>query len=124
MSETRTLQDLAERYIATWNETDPAARRLLVDDLWAKDGSYTDPLVAVEGREAVDATLAAVQGQFPGLVFTLGGPVDAHHDIARFTWELGPQGGEALVIGFDVLVADADGRIAQVHGFLDKVPSA
>ena len=124
MHETRTLQDLAERYIATWNETDPAARRLLVDDLWAKDGSYTDPLVAVEGREAVDATLAAVQGQFPGLVFTLGGPIDTHHDIARFTWELGPQDGEALVIGFDVLVADADGRIAQVHGFLDKVPSA
>ncbi|MEZ0068679.1 hypothetical protein ABIA32_004713 [Streptacidiphilus sp. MAP12-20] len=118
-----TLQDLAERYIAAWNETDPAARRKLVDETWAEDGSYTDPLVAAEGRDAIDATLGAVQTQFPGLVFRLGGPVDAHHDIARFTWELGPAGGEALVIGFDVLVADADGRIAQVLGFLDKVPS-
>lgn len=119
-----TLQDLADRYIAAWNETDPAARRRLVDAGWAEDARYTDPLVVAEGRDAVDATLGAVQAQFPGMVFRLGGPVDAHHDIARFTWELGPAGGEALVVGFDVLVADAEGRIAQVHGFLDKVPAA
>jgi hypothetical protein len=119
-----TLQDLADRYIAAWNETDADARRRLVDASWAEDARYTDPLVVAEGRDAVDATLAAVQAQFPGLVFRLGGPVDAHHDIARFTWELGPADGEALVVGFDVLVADAEGRIAQVHGFLDKVPAA
>ena len=71
------------------------------------------------GREQIDATIAAVQGQFPGLAFTLAGPVDAHHDIARFTWNLGDE----LVIGFDVLVLDADGRIATVYGFLDKVPA-
>ncbi|MEY9846878.1 nuclear transport factor 2 family protein [Streptacidiphilus sp. MAP5-3] len=119
-----TAQELAERYIAAWNETDPAARRKLVDETWAEDGSYTDPLVVAEGRDAVDATLGAVQAQFPGLRFRLGGPVDAHHGIARFTWELGPaDAAEPLVIGFDVLVADADGRIAQVLGFLDKVPS-
>ena len=117
-------QELVERYLATWNEADPAARRLLVDELWAEDGRYTDPLVDAEGRDAIDATIGAVLAQFPGLVFTLGGPVDAHHHIARFTWELGPAGGEALVIGFDVLSTDAEGRIAEVHGFLDKVPSA
>jgi hypothetical protein len=118
------LQDLVDRYLAGWNETDPAARRLLVDALWAEDGRYTDPLVAATGRADISAVIGAVQGQFPGLVFTLAGPVDAHHDLARFTWELGPRGGEALVVGFDVLVADADGRIAAVHGFLDKVPTA
>jgi hypothetical protein len=121
-----TPQELAERYLAAWNETDPAARRKLVDDAWAEDGSYTDPLVVAEGRDAIDATLGAVQAQFPGLRFRLGGPVDAHHGIARFTWELGPADApdaEPLVIGFDVLVADAEGRIAQVLGFLDKVPS-
>ncbi|MFE7188136.1 nuclear transport factor 2 family protein [Kitasatospora sp. NPDC057541] len=117
------LRQLAARYLAAWNETDPAARRKLVDDAWAEDGSYTDPLAAVSGREAVDALIGAAQAQFPGLVFTLG-PVDAHHDIARFTWNLGPAGEEPLVIGFDVLVADAAGRIASVYGFLDRVPGA
>ncbi|MEV7776829.1 nuclear transport factor 2 family protein [Kitasatospora sp. NPDC088351] len=117
------LQQLAGRYVATWNETDPATRRKLIDELWAEDGSYTDPLAAVTGRDGVDALIGAAQEQFPGLEFTLG-PVDAHHNIARFTWNLGPAGAEALVIGFDVLVAGPDGRIASVHGFLDRVPGA
>jgi hypothetical protein len=66
-----------------------------------------------------------VQQQFPGLVFALGGPVDANHHQARFSWHLGPAGGEPVVIGFDVAVLDADGaRIRAVHGFLDKVPAA
>ncbi|WP_035799954.1 nuclear transport factor 2 family protein [Kitasatospora mediocidica] len=119
------LQQLADRYIALWNETDPATRRKLVDDIWAEDAGYTDPLVEVVGRDAFDTVIGAVQSQFPGLVFTLGsGGVDTHHNIARFTWDLGPAGGEALVVGFDVLVATADGRIGAVHGFLDRVPSA
>jgi hypothetical protein len=54
-------------------------------------------------------------------VFRVGPSVDAHHDLVRFTWELGPAGGEAVVVGTDVAVLDGDGRIRQVHGFLDKV---
>ena len=118
-----TLQQLAERYLAVWNETDPAARRKLIDEVWAEDGRYTDPLAAVVGRDAIDALIGAAQAQFPGLEFTLG-PVDAHHDIARFTWNLGPAGAEPVVIGLDVLAATPEGRIATVHGFLDRVPGA
>ncbi|MET9022576.1 nuclear transport factor 2 family protein [Actinopolymorpha sp. NPDC004070] len=115
--------ELVERYIATWNETDPAARRAGVEAVLAEDGTYTDPLVDVAGHDAFDATIAAVQAQFPGLEFRLGGGVDTHHDIARFTWELGLAGGEALVVGFDVAVRGEDGRIRAVLGFLDKVPA-
>jgi hypothetical protein len=114
-----TVNDLVARYLETWNETDPAARRKAIEELWAEDGVYVDPIAAAAGPGQIDAMIAAVQGQFPGLVFTLAGPVDAHHDIARFTWSLGGD----LVIGFDVLVLDADGRISKVHGFLDKVPA-
>ncbi|OKJ08283.1 nuclear transport factor 2 family protein [Kitasatospora sp. CB01950] len=117
------LQNLTERYIAAWNETDPTARRKLVEDAWATDGTYTDPLVATRGHDEFDSTLAAVQSQFPGLAFRLAGPVDAHHNVARFTWHLAPEGtDEPLVIGFDVLTATEDGRVASVVGFLDRVP--
>jgi hypothetical protein len=58
------------------------------------------------------------------MTFWLAGPVDAHHDQARFSWELGPADAEALVVGFDVAQRNADGRLALVLGFLDKVPSA
>ena len=68
----------------------PGRRRGLVDSLWAADGSYTDPLADAHGREEIDGLIGAVQGQFPGLVFRLGGPVDANHNQARFSWHLGP----------------------------------
>ncbi|MCX5211997.1 nuclear transport factor 2 family protein [Kitasatospora sp. NBC_00240] len=117
------LQQLAERYIATWNEADADARRKLVGELWSEDGDYTDPLMAVTGPDAISAAIGAARAQFPGLVFTLG-TVDAHHNLARFTWDLGPAGADALIVGFDVLVADTEGRIASVLGFLDRVPTA
>ena len=119
------FDELAERYIAAWNETDPAARERAVAELYAADARYVDPLVDAAGREAIAATIGAVQGQFPGFVFRLVGPVDAHHDQARFRWELGPAGApEAPVAGFDVAVRDADGRLASVFGFLDRVPAS
>lgn len=115
---------LAERYIAAWNETDPTACRRAVDELYAEDARYVDPLAEAQGREAIAATIGAVQQQFPGYRFRLVGPVDAHHDQARFTWELGPEGAEAPIIGFDVATTDGQGRLQNVLGFLDKVPAA
>ncbi|MFE0148611.1 nuclear transport factor 2 family protein [Nonomuraea sp. NPDC059007] len=117
------INELVKRYLAAWNRTDAEARRAELAEVFADDAVYTDPLVSVRGRDGLDATIAAVRGQFGGLVFSLGGPVDAHHDIARFTWHLGPEGGEPLAIGFDVAVIGEDGRIARVLGFLDKVPA-
>ena len=114
-----TVSELVASYLETWNETDPAARRKAIDELWAPDGVYTDPMAVAAGRDQVDATIAAVQAQFPGLAFTLASPVDSRDDVARFTWNLGDE----LVVGFDVLVVDADGQIANVYGFLDKVPA-
>jgi ketosteroid isomerase-like protein len=118
------MQEIIKRYLDAWNETDGSVRRELVASLWAADGSYTDPLADVRGPDAIAGLIGAAQQQFAGLVFTLGGPVDANHNQARFTWHLGPAGGEPVVIGFDVVVLSEDGRIASVHGFLDKVPAA
>jgi hypothetical protein len=114
---------LADRYLAAWNEADPAARRALVEEVFAEDVTYTDPMAEVAGRDALDATIAAVQGRFPGWVFRLAGPADAHHDQVRFTWHLGPEGAEPPVVGSDVAVTDGDGRIRTVLGFLDRVPA-
>ena len=119
------MQEMVERYLAAWNEKDAERRRGLVDALWTEDGSYTDPLADARGRAEIDGLIGAVQQQFPGFVFTLGGPVDAHHEQARFTWHLGPEGAaEPIVIGFDVAVLNGGGQIRSVYGFLDKVPAA
>ncbi|AGZ40461.1 nuclear transport factor 2 family protein [Actinoplanes friuliensis] len=118
-----TFDTTVQRYLDVWNTTDPAERLSRITEVFTPDVRYVDPLAAVEGHEALNQLIGAAQGQFPGMVFTPGGPSDAHHDQARFTWQLGPAGGEALVIGFDVAELGSDGRIRTVLGFLDRVPS-
>ncbi|GGO84627.1 nuclear transport factor 2 family protein [Wenjunlia tyrosinilytica] len=119
------FDQLVDRYIAVWNESDTARRADAVAAVFAEDGTFTDPLSDVRGHEGLEAVIAGVQKQFPGFVLRRGGPVDGHHGIARFTWELAPEaGGEALVVGFDTVVVGEDGRIATVLGFFDKVPAA
>jgi SnoaL-like domain len=118
------MNDVAERYLACWNETDSQARRKLIDEAWTESATYSDPLAEVSGRQAISELISMAQAQFPGMVFTRAGDVDAHHSQARFRWSLGPQGAESLVDGFDVIVVDAEGKIATVLGFLDKVPAA
>jgi hypothetical protein len=114
---------IAAGYIDCWNERDAAARAAAIEKLWADDARYTDPLTDAAGRAAIGATVAAVQQQFPDFVFRLSGPVDGHHDQCRFSWELGPAGGEAPVAGSDVALVGADGTLRAVLGFLDRVPA-
>ncbi|MDQ2837802.1 MAG: nuclear transport factor 2 family protein [Actinomycetota bacterium] len=116
------MPDLLTNYLACWNETDSAARRELLRQHWAQDATYTDPMVAVHGLDELDATIAAVQAQFPGFVFSAAGPLDAHHDQARFTWNLGPADGDTVIVGSDVVIINAESQIATVLGFLDRVP--
>ncbi|RDI67127.1 nuclear transport factor 2 family protein [Nocardia pseudobrasiliensis] len=113
-------ENIAQRYIDSWNEQDADKRRALLAEVFTPEATYTDPLAQVAGVEAIDQVIAGAQAQFAGLGFSLG-PVDGHNDIARFTWLLGAPGGEPLVIGFDVIVLEG-GRVKQVLGFLDKVP--
>ncbi len=115
--------DVAQRYIAAWNETDPQTRQDRVAGLWAADGSYVDPMAEVQGRDQIASLIGGVQDQFPGFVFRLAGDVDGHHRQARFSWELGPAEGPAPVAGFDVVTLDDDGRVTTVLGFLDRVPA-
>jgi hypothetical protein len=120
------LEHTVQRYIDSWNETDARRRRALIEEVYTPDAGYTDPLVAVRGWDAIDQTVQAVQQQFPGLRFTLGDMIDAHHDQVRFGWNLGARDAlEPLVVGFDVAVAqDGNGKFERVYGFLDRVPSA
>lgn len=111
-------------YLAVWNETDEAARAARIAATFADEVQYTDPVASVNGHAELGALVGAAQAQFPGLAFRLAGAPDAHHDVVRFTWELAAGDEEALVVGFDVALVAADGRIGAVAGFLDKVPTA
>ncbi|WP_318205163.1 nuclear transport factor 2 family protein [Streptomyces sp. SCL15-4] len=131
MSATNDRYQMAvSRYFDAWNATGPERRAEAVAAAWTEDGRYTDPLADVGGHDGITAVIAAAHEQFPGHVFRPLGPVDGHHDTARFSWELVNEAGDtssgeesAPVAGSDVITLDADGRIRSVLGFLDRVPA-
>ncbi len=115
------IEQIVDRYIAAWNETDPASRRDLIAQIWTEDGRYLDPLMSGDGHDGIDAMIAGVQAQFPGYRFRRTGGLDAHHDVVRFSWQLGPGDGPALAGGVDFGVL-RDGRLQTITGFLDFAP--
>lgn len=115
--------ELATRYIALWNETDPKRRRALLAESWTEDATYADPLIQRAGHSEINDLIATVQARFPGFRFALAGPVDGHGQHLRFSWTLGPDGGAPVIEGTDFARAEA-GRLKAVTGFLDRVPDA
>jgi len=111
--------ELIDRYIDTWNETDPARRRALIDRTWTEDATYLDPLLQGAGRAGIDAMVQAVQARYPGNRFRRTSEVDVHHDRVRFSWTLGPDGGPALAQGIDFGMLSSADLLAAVTGFLD-----
>jgi SnoaL-like domain len=115
-------QMLVTRYLETFNETDADRRRELLEALYARDSTYTDPHVDLQGPEQITTFIEQTHERFPGVRFTLGGPIDAHHDQARFQWHAGPAEAPDAIIGFDVIIAQ-NGRIRNVYGFVDAAPA-
>lgn len=117
------LQTIVTRYIETFNETDADRRRDLLESLYTPDCTYTDPHVDLQGAQQIDGFIGQTQERLPGVTFTLGGAIDAHHNQARFQWHAGPAGAPDAYVGFDVIVTDR-GRIRNVYGFTDAAPAA
>jgi hypothetical protein len=115
------VQQIAETYINTWNERDSARRDVLIANNWSTP-TYVDPLMAADGAEQLSQIISAVHDRFPGFAFSLISKPDGHGDYIRFSWGLGPVDAEPIIEGSDV-VRLKDGRLGDVIGFLDKVPT-
>jgi hypothetical protein len=112
---------VVEAYFAMWNETDPARRRAAIEAAWSEQASYVDPMFSAEGADGLDALVAGVHQQFPGHQFRQTEAVDAHHDRARWGWELtGPDGSAPVAAGIDFAVLAPDGRLRAVTGFFAR----
>jgi hypothetical protein len=49
-----TVQETVQRYLQIWNQRDAAARRAGVRGVFSEACTYTDPMAAVTGHEAID----------------------------------------------------------------------
>ncbi|MGW0858283.1 hypothetical protein [Streptomyces sp. NPDC002690] len=111
-----------ERYIALWNEPDPAVRRAAVAALWRPDGLHLTATRRFRGTEELVARVTEAYDQFVGgraLRFRSGGELMRNHGALAFDWVMTPEDrkDEVLAVGFDVVLLDGDGRIAADYQF-------
>lgn len=116
------IESVVESYVASWNETDPGKRKSALAASCASDARYRDPVMVSDGQAGLDAMLAGVQAKFPGFVLRRISKVDSHNDAVRFAWSLGPESGPSVVEGVDFATLSADGKLASIVGFIDKMP--
>ncbi len=114
---------IVDTYLAMWNETDPRRRAGLIEQAWAADGRYVDPMLEAEGHRALGEMVTGVQAKFPGHRFRRRSGVDAHHDQLRFAWDLMAPDGAVVVAGLDIGALAADGRLARITGFFGEAGS-
>jgi hypothetical protein len=110
-----------DTYLEAYGEGDSARRGTLIEQVFTADGQLVDPPLDAAGHDAISAMAAAVQGQFPGHRFRRSTAVDAHHNFARYGWELVAADGTIAVSGVDV--AEVEGaRLQRVVGFFGELP--
>jgi hypothetical protein len=116
------LQQLADRYVAVWNEPDLQARRRVIAELWAPDGAhyvrsrecrgYGELETRVAGSHEKNVTIGKNR-------FRARPNAQALHDTVTFNWEMLPQASEeVLAVGLEFLMLDRDGRIVADYQFI------
>ena len=107
-----------DTYMDAYSEPDAALRAELVAKTFTPDGELIDPPIDGKGHAGITEMMGAVLGHYPDHRFRRTTGIDAHHNVARYGWELVDTTGAVALTGTDVAEFDADGAISRVLGFL------
>jgi hypothetical protein len=137
---TKAAEELADRYLALWNEPDADRRRRMIAELWTEDGSHilqppqeireiaASPglgmaaILDARGYEEIEARVASAYEHWvaaEGLSFRGRDDAERLGDVVKFHWEAVGKDGESFGAGLNVLVLGADGRIQRQYTFVD-----
>ena len=115
-------QALADRYVAAWNETDPAARREAIAELWRPDGVHYVGTREARGHAALEERIKGSHDKNvrdAGHRFRAVKNAQALRQVVTFNWEMiRPSSADVLAVGLEFLQLDADGRIASDFQFI------
>ena len=135
----RSAAELANRYLALWNEPDADRRSLMIAELWTEDGSHilqppqeireiaAQPGIGLpatleaRGYKEIEARAASAHGHWvgsEGMSFRGRDDADRLGDVVKFHWEAIDKDGELFAVGLNFLVLAADGRIERDYTFV------
>jgi hypothetical protein len=107
-------------YFESWNERDDARRRDLLARSVTSDVEFVHPTFGrSQGSDDLAGHIASYQQAMPGTKVVLTSGIDAHNQIARYTWHVVDPAGRILVAGLDVVEFAADGRLRRILLFHD-----
>ena len=115
-------QDLSDRYVAVWNESDPECRRRQIAALWAPDGQHYTDVREARGYDALEQRIVGSYNKNVrdgGHRFRARQDARALRDIVTFHWEMLAAANDQVVAwGFAVLRVDDEGRILVDYLFI------
>ena len=135
----RSAAELAEKYLALWNEPDADLRRRMIDELWTEDGRHVlqpsqeiraiaaqpgiglTAILEARGYDEIEARVASAYDHWvasEGLRFRGRDDVDRLGDVVQFHWEAVAGDGEGVAVGLDFLGLAAAGRIERDYTFV------
>jgi hypothetical protein len=135
----RGAAELAEKYVALWNEPDADRRRRMIAELWTEDGRHilqppqeiraiaAQPGIAMtailkaEGYEEIAARATSVYEHWvgsEGLSFRGRDDADRLGDVVKLHWEAVAKDGTVFGVGLSFLVLAGNGRIARDYTFI------
>jgi ketosteroid isomerase-like protein len=105
-------------YGKAWGEPDIGKRAELLAQVWAKDGQYRDPTVALTGAKALSLHIGEFLQQYPQAKITMTSKIDSYGSTFRAHWFLDfGDGKTAALEGLDFGELNNEGRIAKITGF-------
>jgi hypothetical protein len=124
MSDSRqAVIDAVTKYGAAWNSTDPERRRALLEQAFAEDGVFVDPLDHVVGREALLAHMDKFHRERAGCSFEFISAIDVHHNRHRCKWRMRGPTGAALLEATNFGETNENGQIVLMVDFFGPLPS-
>ena len=135
----KAAEQLADRYMALWNEPDADRRRRMIAELWTEDGRHIlqppqeiraiaarpglamTAILEARGYEEIEARAASAYEHWvgsEGLSFRGRDDAERLGDVVKFHWEAVAKDGELFAVGLNFLVLAADGRIERDYTFV------
>jgi hypothetical protein len=134
--------EIADRYVAMWNEPDPDRRRAAIAELWTEDAAHLlqpphemreaaaapgiglTATLEARGHAALERRATSAYDQFiaPGeYTFRRRDDADRIADVVKFHWEMvAAESGDVAAVGLEFLVLAHDGRIRLDYQFIER----
>jgi hypothetical protein len=131
--------ELAEKYLALWNEPDGDRRRRLIAELWTQDGRHIlqppqelreiaarpgiglTATLEARGHAEIEARATSAYEHWvgsEGLSFRGRDDAERLGDVVTFHWEAVAKDGEVVAVGLMFLVLAAQGQIERDYTFV------